>query len=118
MLHDNYQIRLRVIFILLWLLLAVFASFGQKYRVRAVQGLYYIQDTITQGDYFQVYSPFLNDIVLKLSDEDGTPVIILTSTKQRASTYKLQGVYNWEIYYKDGTETAKSEGKICILAKD
>ena len=93
-------------------------SQAQNYRVKAVQGLFYIQDTITQGDYFQVYSPFLNDIVLKLSDEDGTPVIILTSTKQRASTYKLQGVYNWEIYYKDGNETAKSEGKICILAKD
>ena len=90
---------------------------AQNYRVKAVQGLFYIQDTITQGDYFQVYSPFLNDIVLKLSDEDGTPVIILTSTKQRASTYKLQGVYNWEIYYKDGNETAKSEGKIFILAK-
>ena len=91
---------------------------AQKYRVKAVQGLFYIQDTITQGDYFQVFSPFLNDILLRLSDEDGTPVIILTSTKQRASTYKLQGVYNWEIYFKDGNETAKSEGKICILAKD
>ena len=102
---------------LLLLLLTTTLS-AQNYRVKAVQGLFYIQDTITQGDYFQVYSPFLNDIVLKLSDEDGTPVIILTSTKQRASTYKLQGVYNWEIYYKDGNETAKSEGKICILAKD
>ena len=99
------------------LLLLTSTLSAQKYRVKAVQGLFYIQDTITQGDYFQVYSPFLNDIVLKLSDEDGTPVIILTSTKQWASTYKLQGVYNWEIYYKDGNETAKNEGKIFILAK-
>lgn len=106
-------------FILLFFLLFFGAnSQAQNYRVKAVQGLFYIQDTITQGDYFQVYSPFLNDILLRLSDEDGVPVIILTSTKQRASTYKLQGVYTWEIYYKDGNETAKSEGKICILAKD
>lgn len=102
---------------LLLLLLTTTLS-AQNYRVKAVQGLFYIQDTITQGDYFQVYSPFLNDIVLKLSDEDGTPVIILTSTKQRASTYKLQGLYTWEIYYKDGNNTAKGTGKVYILAKD
>ena len=115
MLHDNYQIRLRVVFILLWLLLAVFASFGQKYRVRAVNDLFYIPDTITPADNIAVYSPYLDSIEFVLFKPDSTAVATFTRPYQSLPAASVQtGSYRWELTYKIDSAFVRRRGVMVI----
>jgi hypothetical protein len=114
MLQDNYQTRLKVMFVLILLLYAVLA-FGQRYRVRAVNDLFYIPDTIAQADNIAVYSPYLDSIEFVLLKPDSTEVATFTRTYQSLPAASVQpGSYRWELTYKIDSSFVRRRGVMVI----
>lgn len=114
-----YIIRLRIIFMIL-LLLAAAICFGQentiKYRVRAINGIYYIPDTAYAGYPFQVYSPYLTDSTMWFSlHNDHYRFCVLTSPQQTCDLLIVPGQYKWELIYKyDSDQWRIDEGRIFV----
>jgi hypothetical protein len=103
---DSYTVRLRVIFVLLFLLFAILC-FGQNYRVRAVRENFYITDTAYAGYPFQVLvkrdqagEPVIKDMLFRLTNSDYN-FCVLTSPDQVCTLLVIPGQYFWELWYRE-----------------
>lgn len=101
---DPNNVRLKVAFILIWLFAACVFAFSQptRYRVRAIQKMYYVPDTVYWGQDLQVYSPYLDTILFRLDSFEGSPLVVFTRTYQAVSTKTMQpGMYKWQLIYRN-----------------
>jgi hypothetical protein len=105
---DSYTVRLRVIFVLLFILFAVLC-FAQSYRVRAVSGKFYIPDTVQSGGSFKVVNGFNKDNSRYLTDStmlfsihnDSYRFCVLTSPDQVCDLMLVSGSYGWELIHRE-----------------
>jgi hypothetical protein len=90
---------------------------AQKYRVRAVQDSIYIQDTLPIGHSLKVWSPYVKDFLLTLTNPDGYIVDVMQPhTNGWKPKEDIKGWYSYELIWFDfrGKRSVKS-GKVFVL---
>jgi hypothetical protein len=90
---------------------------AQKYRVRAVHDSVFIVDTLCTDCQLKVWSPYVKDFMLTLTNPNGYVVEILQPIKNgwKRGT-EMPGWYSYELIWFDfrGKRSTKS-GKVFVL---
>ena len=112
---DPYQTRLKVVFLLIFMLYALL-TFGQNYRVRAVRDVFYVPDSARSGQPFRIWSPYLTDSTMLFSIfNQSYRFCVLTSPNQECTLDMAPGIYGWEMIYRyNSSEWIRRDGFISI----
>jgi hypothetical protein len=101
---------------ILFLLLSL-SAVGQKYRVRAVQDSVFIVDTLCAQCQLKVWSPYVKDFLLTLTNPNGYVVDVLQPHRNgwKRGT-EMQGWYTFDLVWFDfsGRRSTKL-GRVLVL---